>query len=499
MGGDPWNIKPSDDGKLPTILENSTLDRSTVTDIASGRRPFPNYSDIPLTPQRRLLHEVIIQVVTERQLVGQSLSDPHDARLHAIVENVTHTPAYRQMLAHGEVNAEKVSELLDSFGVKRLPTVDASARTTVMMATGGPATGKSALVASLATAHPEIYRNSAIVNSDDYKPLLADPKVYGAGYANASHAESAYLSDEIMARLSHKIDAGRAPNVVLDVVTLSEQRMAFAKKSGNLIVATGTAPPDVTLDRSHQRGIESGRIVPSEAVLAGARAVSETTPRIFEHPNARMELFDTNVPFRDPNKLVARYEPGSRTLFINEPDVFVDFVERQKLNPKAHNASELFRSTDRSPAAIAHEMKAYTDKGVTLAFLNPQGELAMTVGREGVDQIRPLTSQRGNAFFAELAGAATALVGRHAVDPNQRGQVEEHAPGEPRKTQNPVPIIVPQNERTQTPPPVLVNACFAPMVACVTSFFALRSCRKSRGWRLIYEPTMQFLPRGKTT
>lgn len=244
---DVWNVKPGAGGRLSTFLAHSTLDRATVEAIASGRKPFPNYSDIPLTPQRRLLHEVIVQAVTERHLSSGSPDAPPNVLLGEIVQKIVHSPVYRQMAAHSEVNAVNVSLLLDEAGLERLPNVPSRDRTTLIMATGGPATGKSDLVATLAKRHPEIYRNAAIVNSDDYKPLLADPKDYGDAYAEAAHDESAYLSDEILNRLGRKMDAGRAPNAVLDVVTISEQRMAFAKKSSHLIVATSAAPPEVSL------------------------------------------------------------------------------------------------------------------------------------------------------------------------------------------------------------------------------------------------------------
>jgi hypothetical protein len=469
-----WHVKPSNDAAVPTLLANSTLDRATIEVITSGKKPFPNYSEIPLTPQRELLHEIIVQAVTERK-INATPTASYEKQLEAAVLKVTSAPQYQALAAKGTFSQRDVSALLDATALERLPMVESDKRITVLMATAGPATGKTALIETLATKEPEIYRNAAIVNSDDYKPLLARKAEYGSGYANAAHAESAFLSDKIMARLSQQIDLGRAPHVVLDIVTLSEQRMAFAQKSGQLIVATGTAPPDITLERSEKRGKETGRVVPTDAVLAGTRAVSATTPRIFEHPNVQMELFDTNVPYRSPHKLVAKYEGSTKTLVIHNPDTFIDFVERQNLNPQAKSTAQLFTPNVQTPESIAQGLKSYTDRGVTLAFLDARGELAMSVSREGVDQVRPLVSQRGNIFFSELAGAATALAsGRQQhIEGQQRAQVEEHVPTEPRKTQNPIPIIVPptergvsqnpvpilvsQGERGQTPPPILVT------------------------------------------
>jgi hypothetical protein len=425
---DAWNVKPPADGKLPTLLTNSTFDHATVEAIASGQKPFPNYSDIPLTPQRRLLHEVIIQAVTDRRLTGAASTEPREERLARVVHHVERLPAYQQMAAHGEVDAVKVSVLLDAVGLAHLPNVPAHDRTTVMMATGGPATGKDTLMKGLAANHPGIYRNAAIVNADDYKPLLADPHHYGEAYANAAHAESAYLSDAILDRLSRKMDMGRAPNVVLDVVTLSEQRMAFAKKSSHLIVATGTAPSEVSLERSRVRGEATGRVVPSEAVLAGAKAVSATTPRVFEHPHAQIELFDTNVPFKSEHVLIA--QGNSHMLVIREPDAFLNFIEQQHIDAHAKGPAQLLLQQAQTPSSLATGLKAYTDKGVTLAFLDPHGNVAISVSPEGVDQIRHLSSARGASFFPELVAASKVAldVSRHASVPEGHAAHEAEKP-----------------------------------------------------------------------
>jgi hypothetical protein len=35
-----YELRAQDDGKLPTILEHATLDRQSIGDIASGRKPL---------------------------------------------------------------------------------------------------------------------------------------------------------------------------------------------------------------------------------------------------------------------------------------------------------------------------------------------------------------------------------------------------------------------------------------------------------------------------
>lgn len=379
----------------------------------AGQRPFPRYSDVPLPPERQLLHELIVQVVTERRVDADHVPgqvSEYDARLAVTIKNITASETYQRLAAQGNTDRAAVTALLDAAGVERLPSVDADQRVTLMMATGGPGTGKSKLVTMLEDGHPEIYRDAAKVNTDDYKLLLVDKDQYGPAYAGAAHAESALVCDKILERLSEKIAAGEAPHVILDVVTLTDQRMAFAHQSGQLIVATGTVPPEEAVRRSYERGLATERVVPTEAVLAGAKVVAETTPRLFDHPQAEMTLYDTDVPQGTPARVVAEWKPEISALVIRDPDTFVDFVERQNLNAKATSPDQLFTAADRTPERIAGDFSAYTERGVTLAFLDENGELAMTIGRDGVEERLPLSSRRGAGFFTELASASRAAI-----------------------------------------------------------------------------------------
>ncbi|MDX2094439.1 MAG: zeta toxin family protein [Alphaproteobacteria bacterium] len=411
--------------------------------------------------ETRLLHELIIQAVTERR-IDVDPTQPYDKQLQTTIRGVQATDEYKDLLSRGNVTQTEVATLLDHQHLQRLPTVDSANHVTMMMATGGPATGKSSIIKIIQRTNPEIYSNTAKINPDDYKPLLADRKIYGKDFADVAHAESSKLAAEIMTRLEQKMSAGRSPHIVMDVVATSEHRMNFAKQAGQLIVVTGVVPVDVAVDRSYDRAkdLVDGRRISTEVVISGARNVAAELPRVFDHPDVKFLVINTDVPYGSPNKPVAQLKNvnGKQTLVVSDPDIFIDLVGRQNLNIHAQAPTELYRPQDRSPATIAQGLKAYTDKGVTLAFLDSHGQVAMTMGQNGAQQIHSLASKLGNSFYAELAGAVTALAGRQTIE--QRAQVEERTTtdaAQGKRTQNPIPVVVPPNDHAQTPPPVVVT------------------------------------------
>lgn len=423
MADEAWRVSADTLAVPPSILSNSALPPEIIARIMAGEIPLPRSNDVPLTPARELLHELIVQTVTERRLPNESEMG-YDKALFTEVSQIISSDAYQQLARANQFSREDVGHLLDQFGLEHLPAAAPENQTTLMLASGGPATGKSTLVRQLANEYPEIYVNAAKVNTDDYKPILVSTEEFGSNYSNIAHAESALITDRIMTRLIEMDAQGKAPHVVLDVVSMGGQRMAFANLTEHLIVASGTAPPEVTVERSYQRGLETERFVPTGAVLGGAKVVSQSTPQFFEHPHLDMTLYDTNVPFGAPIEKVAEWSGQIRALNIVNPDAFIDFVERQNLNPKAASPDQLFAADDRSPQRIAENLSAYTDRGVTLTFLNEQGDMALVMAKEGVAEFAPLHSARGADFFPALAGASTALIeGRRAL------ASEEHKTG----------------------------------------------------------------------
>lgn len=358
-------------------------------------------------PSRELLHETITQAVTERRIITDpSLS--YDQQLFESVDRIRESDAYKQMEQSGNFSRDDVSRMLDNANLERLPEFPTAQQVTTMV-TGGPATGKSGLVRMEEQANPDVIGNSARINPDDYKPLLADPAEYGSAYADIAHGEGSDLTNRIMGRLEEKMQAGQAPHVILDVVAPNDRRMSFAQNSGSLVVITGTAPPEVTVERAYARGIEEGRQVPTEIVLEGASKVPESLPRVLDHPNVEMAIYNTDVPRGTPPERIAHYDPETSRLIVSDPDAFADFVERQNLNRGATAPEQLYPEGARTPEKLAQGLSAYTDRGVSVEFQTPDGKPALTVGPDGVTQTADLDSKRGQEFFEDVGRESSAM------------------------------------------------------------------------------------------
>ncbi len=388
-------------------------------------------SDTMRSPRETaILHELIIQAVTERR-IDSNPNLPYDLQLESAIKRIQGTESYKALTTKPNATPAEISGLLDKQGLQRLPIPESSQHVTLMMATGGPATGKTILIDRLRESYPTTYRDAAKINPDDYKPLLVDKAKYGKHYADISHEESSQLANKIIGRLEEKIAAGHAPHIVMDVVAANDRRMQLAHRTGLLIVVAGTAPPEVTVPRAFERGEKpDGRSVPTEVVLDGARKAAATTPNIFSHPATTFELVDTNVPYGTASKSVAHLERSGaqQTLKIHNPETFIDFVERRNLNAKAQGPGELYKPQDRTPQRIAEGLKEYVDRGVRLEFLNQRGEVALAMSHEGVEMPRTLViANRGVAFIPELAVATTALLTRQSMAEQKRPPHQEQA------------------------------------------------------------------------
>ena len=277
------------------------------------------------------------------------------------------------------------------------------------MVTGGPGTGKSSIVQEFAKENSDVYRDAVQIDPDHYKGLLANSDMLGITHAEYTHEESSTIARKIMGRLDERMTAGLpTPHVIMDVVAPSAERIAFAKKFDHMTVMTGTAPPEVTVQRAYDRGFNEdgtikGRIIPTRVVLDGAAKSSKLMPNVFEHPNLDLTIVNTDVPRGELPKLVASWDNNTRRLIVPDPDTFMDFVERQNINTSAQSPDEIYRGMDRSPQKMAETLKPYTDKAIQIDLLRPGGEVAISISQNKIDIHHALDSKRGTGFMAELA------------------------------------------------------------------------------------------------
>lgn len=233
------------------------------------------------------------------------------------------------------------------------------------------------------------------------------------------------IADKIMDRVSEKIRAGQpVPHVLIDVATTWPNRVEFSSQFDHLSVLTGTAPPHVTVDRAYTRGVNTetlkaeGRVTPTYATLDGAKMASKLMPHIFTEQRINdgsldFKLVNTDVPLRATPTVVAEWNPKTKSLNVTDHNRFIDFVERQNINPAAESRTELFLNKDetkisRSPATVATTMQPYLDKGVAINFMTPDDKVALSLTKDSVQTHHPIVSNRtkDERYFDGIAHAA---------------------------------------------------------------------------------------------
>ena len=180
-----------------------------------------------------------------------------------------------------------------SDAVDGVPT---SANPTYYVMGGGPAAGKSSMLATGQVNVPQ-GKQATQVNADDVKTQLPEYKsMSSAGDLNAaafSHEESSYLSKRIQS-------AGmeRGTDVVLDGTGDSTAKsiggkVDSARAQGYKVVGNyATVPTDVAIARANDRGRKTGRYVPETVIRQTHAGVSSVFPQVagkFDEIN----LFDT--------------------------------------------------------------------------------------------------------------------------------------------------------------------------------------------------------------
>lgn len=379
-----------------------------------------------VTPARQVLHEALVQLASERQIssLPSSEGDEHDSKIFEFVdEKLTKHPQFQKLQSEGNPDRTQISTILDDLNVPRLTLVSKAEQ--VMMITGGPGTGKSGLHKDIYDRTPDIYNNAAQINPDHYKDVLADRENIGAAHGTYTHYESSMIADKIMDRVSEKIRAGQpVPHVLIDVATTWPNRVEFSSQFDHLSVLTGTAPPHVTVDRAYTRGVNTetlkaeGRVTPTYATLDGAKMASKLMPHIFTEQRINdgsldFKLVNTDVPLRATPTVVAEWNPKTKSLNVTDHNRFIDFVERQNINPAAESRTELFLNKDetkisRSPATVATTMQPYLDKGVAINFMTPDDKVALSLTKDSVQTHHPIVSNRtkDERYFDGIAHAA---------------------------------------------------------------------------------------------
>ena len=218
---------------------------------------------------------------------------------------------------------------------RALAGIPVSSNPTQVFMGGGPAAGKSHLL-----AEPEVgktipdYKSRQAVHSDpdEIKKQLPEWETAGANKAAFTHAESSYLTKRIVeeARI-RKLDIvsdGTGNHSVSDM----KGKIDGARKAGYKVVGIyATVPTQDALTRAQIRGQQTGRFVPPEVIVnthAGVSKIFSTIAPMFD----KVTLYETSG-----KPILLASSEGGKPLVVHNTQLFAAFEAK---------AFEMFRPTE---------------------------------------------------------------------------------------------------------------------------------------------------------
>lgn len=222
----------------------------------------------------------------------------------------------RYTTAGGQLTPER-QQLHDAITRQHFLNTTPVADPTVYMMGGGPASGKSVMLAGLRTPS-----NAIDVDADHIKTLLPE---FREGVASGDtristqvHEESSALAKEITAQAA----SGRY-NIIIDGTGDSSyenlaRKVAGWRVGGARVVANYiTVDTDTAIERAAARGLKTGRNVPEDFIREVHRSVSNVVPEALRNGLFdEFTLWDNNGAAGAATK-IARYADGRLTI-LNE-------------------------------------------------------------------------------------------------------------------------------------------------------------------------------------
>lgn len=191
---------------------------------------------------------------------------------------------------------------------------------------GGPGSGKSFTLESLAKAGVISISNYVMVNSDDIKEMIPEyqafKKIDAEKAANMVHRESSFLKDQVV-----KEATIRRVNFILDG-TFSDP----VKSAALLKTLTGfqtkiifvDAPTEVLLKRVQERGQKTGRFVPPDFVKHSVDQIRASIAELSKV--ADLTFFITNAEKGIIKEI--KWKDGKK-LIVNTP---IDLLSKKQVN-----------------------------------------------------------------------------------------------------------------------------------------------------------------------
>ncbi|MBO6290342.1 MAG: zeta toxin family protein [Alphaproteobacteria bacterium] len=245
---------------------------------------------------------------------------------------------------------------------------------------GGAASGKGSVTNAVKNEQPD--KNDLLeINPDLYKKLLLPYEKIGDNiefHAALTHAESSIVFDSIAERWQDMARKGEAPNILMDVVRAGKWQLdVLGTADTKISVNTPMLPVTVALERCYQRGVQTGRYVPTKELISGHKE------QVFANKNAmkrgiNYRFYNTNIKYGEEAPLVANFDAKQSKMTIYDMGVMWDYFSKSQLNPDARSAEDLSFA---SPKTTAKEIIEHTEF-MDIAIQDKDGLIVALAQRE---------------------------------------------------------------------------------------------------------------------
>ncbi|WP_111415034.1 hypothetical protein [Billgrantia lactosivorans] len=409
-----------------------------------GRRPAP-----PRPPDRRSLeerHHDAIQAIKQRGLAAQDEQEQAVYKsayrvLSSIAAVQGHIGLDREVLARliirhagndygsrliGHLLAPHVERAIDREGYDRVPLAD---EPILVSLKGASAAGKSSLRHLLRHTLQDLGLPSdryGTITPDIWRRLLLDYEALAEAYKYAGRlaGKEVKLIDAKLDRyIRDKAQRDRTiPHLLIDRFrfdSFSSETVpqlldgTYAKYVSTMHMYFVITPPEATVERGWQRGLERGRYKAVSDFLGHCVEAYDGMPRVFfkwldsPRPRFKYVFLDNSVPRHTPPEVIAH---GTReVLHILDPQGLVDIERYKKINTAATCPAEVYPGGD--VLAVANNctfLKQCLAKVPEVRFVDPTSGktyLRAGSGRFAVEDAELLQARRREAGLAELFAA----------------------------------------------------------------------------------------------
>jgi hypothetical protein len=248
------------------------------------------------------------------------------------------------------------------------PTVPNAARPLLISLKGASAAGKSSvrpMLSQMMVDQGMVAEGYATISPDIWRRLLLDYEGLGEAYKYAGRLTGREVL-VIDGKLDHYIRdkaerQGAIPHILVDRFrfdSFSTERISkvlhgtYVRHVDSMYMYFVVTPPDATVDRGWERGLQTGRYKAVEDYLDHSVEAYVGMPKILfkwlasNRPSFKYEFLDNSVPKGTYPKTIAF---GTRSeINIIDCSVFVDIERYQKINIRAKTRQEVYVAGPRS-------------------------------------------------------------------------------------------------------------------------------------------------------